>query len=73
MISNLEGARSRVRTASGLTERFPVLSSVRQGDPIAPLIYVFVVDALHEGLRNSPLYGNDAASHGYTFLRADGD
>jgi hypothetical protein len=40
------------------------VTSVRQGDPLAPLIYICVMDVLHEGLRFNPLY---QCSTGYRF------
>ena len=48
--SSLWGSQSRVRTRDGPTEAFDVLSCVRQGDPLAPLIFILVLDALHCGL-----------------------
>jgi hypothetical protein len=56
VLSGLEGATSCFKTFYGLTEDFKVETSVRQGDPLSPLIYIFVVDALHEGWINNPLY-----------------
>src|ERR1700712_4044770 len=47
----LEEATSCFKTFHGLTEDFKVETSVRQGDPLSPLIYILVVDALHEGWR----------------------
>ena len=43
---------------------FTIETSVRQGDPLSPLIYIFVTDALHEGLRSNPLF---ECKTGYTF------
>ena len=54
LLAMLDGATSRVRCADGLTDDFPILSSVRQGDPMAALVFIFVMDALHVGLRNNP-------------------
>ena len=47
--STLSGASSAVATAAGPSRSFPILSSVRQGDPMAPLLFVIVADALHCG------------------------
>jgi ribonuclease HI len=66
VLSGLDNAPSQVKTHGGLTHKFTLMSSVRQGDPLAPLIYALVTDALHEGLRNNPLYP-DSTSGGYTF------
>lgn len=52
----LVNAYSRFRTPFGMTEPFQILSSVRQGDPLAPLLFIMVVDALHEGLQENPLF-----------------
>ena len=46
---------SRVRTCYGLTDAFPVRRSVRQGDPLAPLLYVLFMDSLHAGMEVNPL------------------
>jgi ribonuclease HI len=54
--SSLEDAWSAVRTKGGMTKRFPVRASVRQGDPLSPLVYIMVIDALHEGYRKNPLH-----------------
>ena len=63
--SSLEGAFSAVKTAHGLTPKFPILTSVRQGCPLAPLIFIFYTDALHAGLASNPLY--DGRNDGYIF------
>ena len=55
-LSNLENATSSFKTFFGPTDEFQVLTSVRQGDPLSPLIYICVTDALHEGLRFNPIY-----------------
>lgn len=46
---------SCVRTIYGITTEFPVRRSVRQGDPLAPLLYVIFMDALHAGMECNPL------------------
>jgi exonuclease III len=48
--SSLWGSKSRVRTRDGPSATFDVLSSVRQGDPLAPLVFILVLDALHCGI-----------------------
>jgi hypothetical protein len=48
--SSLWDSRSRVQTRDGPTEAFEVRSCVRQGDPLAPLIFILVLDVLHCGL-----------------------
>ena len=47
------------------TDDIAVQASVRQGDPLSPLIYICITDALHEGLRRNPLFDN--CKTGYTF------
>ena len=48
--SSLRNSRSRVRTRDGPSEPFDVKSCVRQGDPLAPLVFILVFDALHCGV-----------------------
>jgi hypothetical protein len=62
--SNLENATSCFKTFYGPTANVPVEASVRQGDPLSPLIYICVTDALHAGLEVNPLYQGKT---GYTF------
>ena len=64
VLSNLEEATSCFKTFFGPTEDIPIEVSVRQGDPLSPLIYVCVADALHAGLRHNPIYGCET---GYRF------
>jgi len=45
VLSNLENATSCFKTFYGPTDEFQVVTSVRQGDPLAPLIYICVTDA----------------------------
>ena len=44
---------------------------MRQGDPLAPLIFVLFTDAYHEGLINNPTRAS--SSWGYTFETEGGD
>jgi ribonuclease HI len=71
VLSGLDGAGSHVRTHGGLTKVFELQSSVRQGDPLAPLIYVLVSDALHAGLAQNPLFLETSDKAGYTFRSGD--
>jgi exonuclease III len=63
--SSLAGLSSCVRTAYGNSAWFAVTRSVRQGDPLAPILYVIFMDPLHCGLETNPLY--DGAQDGYVF------
>jgi exonuclease III len=65
VLSGLTGARSCVKTRDGPTPSFPIKTSVRQGDPLAPLLFVLVSDALHCGMRKHPVTGVEGS--GYTF------
>ena len=67
VLSNLVDATSCFKTFYGPTEEVAVEASVRQGDPLSPLIYICITDPLHEGLRSNPLYGN--CKTGYRFLQ----
>ena len=52
---SLTGLTSCVRTVYGPTRSFAVDRSVRQGDPLAPLLFVILMDGLHDGLDMHPL------------------
>ena len=62
---SLSGLTSRIRTVYGPTAEFAVKRSVRQGDPLSPLLFIIFIDALHVGLEKNPLYGG--AEDGYKF------
>ena len=63
-LSNLQDATSCFKTFYGPTDHIPVCASVRQGDPLSPLIYICITDALHEGLKKNPLFD---CNTGYKF------
>jgi hypothetical protein len=50
VLSGMEEMTSMLRTKHGFSDPFSLLSGVRQGDPLAPLIYDCVMDAFHAGL-----------------------
>lgn len=54
---SLQGLASCVRTAYGYSRSFPVQRSIRQGDPLAPILFVILMDALHDGLETNPFTG----------------
>ena len=56
---SLTDSSSRVRTHHGLSEEFDVLTSVRQGDPLAAIAFIILMDALHAGFKNNPLAPGD--------------
>src|SRR5665647_1128184 len=51
---SLTDLQSCVRTIYGETRCFLVRRSLRQGDPLAPLLFVILLDALHDGLEMNP-------------------
>ena len=51
---SLTGLESCVRTIYGHSASFPVRRSLHQGDPLAPLLFVLLMDALHDGLDTNP-------------------
>jgi len=71
IISSMQEATSVVRTLHGLTESFDILTSVRQGDPIAALVFNLLMDSLHAGLRENP-FRSGSEKCGYSFSPLDG-
>jgi exonuclease III len=66
---SLTGLSSRVRTAYGMSAPFDVQRSLRQGCPLAPLLFVVLMDALHDGLERNPFTGEQ---HGLVLRLPDG-
>ena len=56
--SSLQNCKAHVRTAFGPTPEFPVERSIKQGDPLAPLLFIIFMDSLHTGLDRNPLFEN---------------
>ena len=61
--SSLEDCTASVRTQYGLTRKFAVTRSIKQGDPLAPLLFIIFMDPLHCGLERNPVF--DHAEDGY--------
>jgi len=57
VIESLSELTSCIRTIYGITRRFVVQRSLRQGCPLAPLLFIILMDALHDGLENNPFTG----------------
>ena len=69
ILSRLENATSCFKTFFGLTDEFKIETSVKQGDPLSPLVYICVADALHAGWKSNPLYDLNNAKTGYWVCR----
>ena len=55
IIETLDQATSQVRCRHGLTDDIDVMTSVRQGDPLAAIVFIIIMDGLHVGLEHNPL------------------
>lgn len=62
--SSLTDCTASIRTAYGQTASFNITRSIKQGDPLAPLLFIIFVDPLHCGLDRNPLH--DGKRDGYT-------
>ena len=64
VLCNLHQASSCFKTFYGPTREFQVETSVRQGDPLSPLVYICITDALHSGIQWNPIFKTQT---GYKF------
>jgi len=51
ILSGLENATSCFKTFFGLTNEFKVETSVKQGDPLSPLVYIWLMHYMRDGKR----------------------
>jgi hypothetical protein len=57
IVDSMSGLSSCVRTPFGVSPHFAVERSLRKGCPLAPLLFVILMDALHDGLEVNPFTG----------------
>jgi hypothetical protein len=74
VMSAFDKTRSSVRTKHGLTASYEVRSGVRQGDPLAPLLYLCYLDPLLDGLADdNPFLEAGSSQPGYRFSNYDSE
>ena len=67
VMSTLEGCSATVLSGLGKPRGVALRTGVKQGDPLAPLLFLFVVDPLHRGIESNPLY--NGKHDGYVMLK----
>jgi hypothetical protein len=78
VMNSLKGSTACVRTAFGLSDTFSVTKAIKQGCPLAPLLFIMVMDPLHTRYPEFGAYtmisGHKVSSAGYaddTAIMAD--
>jgi hypothetical protein len=56
VLSAMDRARSKVRSRAGISEGVSLLRSLRQGDPLASIMYCIYIDPLHWALQDAGGY-----------------
>ena len=68
MITNsYAGATTQIRTPTGLTSDIPVLSGVKQGCPLSPIIFNLTIDLILRAIKRSASDIGPAKVHGISF------
>ncbi|CAB4024738.1 Hypothetical predicted protein [Paramuricea clavata] len=68
MIKNsYAGATTQIRTPTGLTTDIPVLSGVKQGCPLCPIIFNLTIDLILRAIKRSASDNGPAKVHGIPF------
>ena len=60
IVDSMTDLMSCVRIAYGCGDAFAVLRSIKQGDPLAPLLFIIFLDALHCVLHAEPASSRSA-------------
>ena len=63
VLSSLTDSTATILTDMGESQPIALKTGVKQGDPLAPLLFLFVVDPLHRGIEQNPLYGGRQDGH----------